>query len=67
MTFNDVYAQFIKSTKEKFPVDVCIKQNEKESNVNWNVYDINVICECGGNFAYMPKYESDDLQKGVIK
>ena len=36
------------------------KKNEKESNVNWNVYDINVICECGGNFAYMPKYESDD-------
>ena len=43
------------------------KKNEKESNRYWNVYDVNVICECGGNFAYMPKYESDDLQKGVIK
>ena len=42
MTFNDVYAQFIKSTKEKFPVDVCIKQNEKESNV----FDSNVPYLC---------------------
>ena len=33
MTFNDIYNQFIKSTKENFPVDVCIKQNERESNV----------------------------------
>ena len=43
------------------------KKNEKESNANWNVYDINVICECGGNFAYMPKYESKKKKKGVIK
>ena len=42
LTFNDVYAQFIKSTKEKFPVDVCIKQNEKESNV----FDSNVPYLC---------------------
>ena len=33
MTFNDVYAQFIKSTKENFPVNICIKQNERESKV----------------------------------
>ena len=42
LTFNDVYAQFIKSTKENFPVDVCIKQNEKESNV----FDSNVPYLC---------------------
>ena len=41
------------------------KKNEKESNANW--YDINAICECGGNFAYMPKYESDSLRKEVLK
>ena len=28
MTFNDIYNQFIKSTKENLPVDVCTKQNE---------------------------------------
>ena len=33
MTFNDIYNQFIKSTKENFPADVCVKQNERESNV----------------------------------
>lgn len=33
MTFNDIYNQFVKSTKENFPVDVCINQNERESNV----------------------------------
>ena len=33
MTFNDIYAQFIKSTKENFPADICVKQNERESNV----------------------------------
>ena len=57
MTFNDIYNQFIKSTKENFPVDVCIKQNERESNV----FDSNVPYLClvidkrfdnyGNNFA----------------
>ena len=42
MTFNDVYAQFIKSTKENFPVNICIKQNERESNV----FDSNVSYLC---------------------
>ena len=42
MTFNDIYAQFIKSTKENFPVDVCIKQNERESSV----FDSNVPYLC---------------------
>ena len=42
MTFNDIYNKFIKSTKENFPVDVCIKQNERESNV----FDSNVPYLC---------------------
>ena len=42
LTFNDIYNQFIKSTKGNFPVDVCIKQNEKESNV----FDSNVPYLC---------------------
>ena len=42
MTFNDIYSQFIKSTKENFPVDVCIKQNERESSV----FDSNVPYLC---------------------
>ena len=42
MTFNDIYNQFIKSTKENFPVDVCIKQNERESSV----FDSNVPYLC---------------------
>lgn len=35
----------------------CVKcgkpqpKNEKESNKNWNVFDFNVKCECGGEFA----------------
>ena len=42
MTFNDIYNQFTKSTKENFPVDVCVKQNERESNV----FDSNVPYLC---------------------
>ena len=42
MTFNDIYNHFIKSTKENFPVNICIKQNEKESNV----FDSNVTYLC---------------------
>ena len=42
MTFNDIYNQFVKSTKENFPVDVCIKQNERESNV----FDSNIPYLC---------------------
>lgn len=33
MTFNDIYNQFIKSTKENFPTEYCIKQNEREPDV----------------------------------
>lgn len=28
MTFNDIYIQFTKSTKENFPVNVCTKQDK---------------------------------------
>ena len=42
MTFNDIYNQFIKSTKENFPVDACTKQNEIESNV----FDSNIPYLC---------------------
>lgn len=37
----------------EFKCDKCGKpqpKNEKESNENWNVYDCNVVCECGGKF-----------------
>ena len=27
------------------------QKNEKMSNGNWNVYDSNEICECGGKFV----------------
>lgn len=33
MKFNDIYNQFTKSTKENFPVDSCVIQNENETNV----------------------------------
>lgn len=26
-------------------------KNEKESNENWNVFDCNVKCDCGGDFV----------------
>ena len=26
-------------------------KNEKQSNENWDVYDCNVKCECGGDFV----------------
>lgn len=26
-------------------------KNEKESTENWNVYDCNQTCKCGGRFA----------------
>lgn len=42
MTFEDIYAQFTKSTKENFPTDVCVKQNEREPNV----FDSNVPYLC---------------------
>ena len=42
MTFNDIYSQFIKSTKGNFPADICVKQNERESNV----FDSNVPYLC---------------------
>ena len=42
MTFNDIYNQFTKSTKENFPVDVCVKQNERE----FNVFDSDVPFLC---------------------
>lgn len=40
--------------KMEFKCDKCGKpqpKNEKESNENWNVYDSNQMCECGGKFA----------------
>lgn len=33
MTFNNIYNQFIKPTKENFPIEFCIKQNKKEPEV----------------------------------
>ena len=42
LTFNDIYNQFIKSTKENFPVNVCVKQNKRESNV----FDSNIPYLC---------------------
>lgn len=27
------------------------QKNEKESNENWNVYDCNQKCDCGGKFV----------------
>ena len=42
MTFEDIYAQFTKPTKENFPTDVCVKQNEREPNV----FDSNVPYLC---------------------
>lgn len=46
--------------KRKKMIMVCEKcgkpqaRNEKESNENWDVYDCNVKCECGGKF--IPKW-----------
>lgn len=34
MKFNDIYNQFTKSTKENFPVDSCIIQDENKPNVH---------------------------------
>ena len=42
MTFEDIYVQFTKATKENFPTDVCVKQNEREPNV----FDSNVPYLC---------------------
>lgn len=33
MTFYDIYSQFIKSTKENFPVEDCTKKNSNEPNI----------------------------------
>lgn len=33
MTFDDIYKQFIKPTKENFPIKYCVNQNKNESNV----------------------------------
>ena len=37
MTFNDIYNQFTKSTKENFPVDVCVKNEIRSDVFNSNV------------------------------
>lgn len=40
--------------KMEFKCEKCGKsqpRNEKESNENWDVYDSNQKCECGGEFA----------------
>lgn len=42
-----------KYPKMEFKCENCGKpqpKNEKESNENWNVYDRNQKCECGGKF-----------------
>lgn len=42
-----------KAPKIEFKCNKCGKpqpKNEKESNHNWNVYDQNQKCECGGTF-----------------
>ena len=42
-----------KAPKIEFKCDKCGKpqpKNEKQSNHNWNVYDCNQKCECGGTF-----------------
>lgn len=33
MTFENIFNQFIKPTIENFPIDVCVIQNKRESNV----------------------------------
>lgn len=33
MTINNIYNQFIKPTKENFPIEFCTKQNKKEPEV----------------------------------
>lgn len=42
MTFNDIYNQFVKSTKDNFPVNVCTKRNKREPDV----FDSNVPYLC---------------------
>ena len=42
-----------KAPRIEFKCDKCGKlqpKNEKKSNHNWNVYDSNQKCECGGTF-----------------
>ncbi len=38
------------------------KKNEKESNKNWNVYDTNVTCECGGRYGFMDGVKAEALR-----
>lgn len=38
----------------EFKCEKCGKpqpRNEKESSKNWNSYDCNQVCECGGKFV----------------
>lgn len=37
-------------------------KNKKESNRNWNVYDSNILCECGGKFGFMYLFEAERLK-----
>ena len=37
-------------------------KNEKESTHNWNVYDTNVTCECGGRFGFMDEAKAEALR-----
>lgn len=37
------------------------EKNKKESNKNWNVYDCNVKCECGG--AYVTDFVAEEKKK----
>ena len=49
-----------KNTLPKLICNKCGKEqkrNEKESNENWNVFDVNKRCKCGGKFEI--KFEKD--------
>lgn len=37
------------------------KKDESKSNNNWNVYDTQKKCECGGNFQFMLKEKQEEL------
>lgn len=39
------------------------KKDEKQSNENWNVYNPNAICECGGKFKFMYESDAENLRK----
>lgn len=38
------------------------KKDEKQSNENWNVYDLKAKCECGGKFEFMDEKDAERLR-----